>query len=1437
MTAAPVFPDRILSKSKFSMYLRTQCDKQLYLSLFKNSPKELSAAGIPVPLKSRPGVQLITGAGREFEWDQFDQLINSFPGMVAHQSNGRTEIDLLKALITAKDPTFILQPTFEPEKFRNSVLDNLGLSNAQKQTIPVLTGLRPDVVFVHTKDSAEFEILPDGSRRVVRADDCRLALSVIDLKNVAEGNASYSGEVCLYAFFLSNWLAIQDITVRNAFFVSDRIYLWKHAEMPQFNDILAKAKGARVEERLKALMDDLQDGIIDYLIYMPSVRKFFKEDVPRVVEKGDTQGWGSLEYHVNPKCSACDFLGHADWLNPDDRAFFASNPTHYCIPAANGSDHLSRMPNLSKGATQILAKNGHPHVTSLVGVPSTTPVLKKHTLLKRERSQIGFRAHSITNSSLSVDQGSKIASLAKRRNLEVDIVVNFDAGSGFLTGIGMRAFLSPPFGKELLKKDGTRESFHSYGEQAFVVPKENLNAEWVVIQGFIEKLADWFNSAETKFRESEVLPDGWGLVHTQICFWEERQYEELCNAFGRHLPRVLNLNDRSQRALAWIFPAEQLIEREAELAPGIVFIQDVVNLVLRAPVTFSNTLLRVAEHYHANSMSPRSIDKYYRELLGNSIPRERIFEIWKSKTGTLKMYGKEVSITEGIKKYEDVLKANAWALSSITARLRSDLSASLQGNAPALNNSIFQGATSVAFDSKLWIQWDKINGATAETESKAALISNVERLESAYKAIVLTRMTHNYSDKEYEFDVSEDSTEAKLEEKQSYYVLGMVNEPGFPLFTAARLGLMPSPGSDQALYYVPFFKLITVSLIHFDRINRKARIKIRPWSPRFRTVFDELFNSGLISVGTQSIYLIDGVSPDFSSQTTRVLRSVGNPSIATPAPETLAAMGVSSRKSIPVGSDSLTPAAEVLWNTPTLAAKFVRNNTEATGIANAAVNLNRHSLNQSQIDAVRECSKAQLSVIWGPPGTGKTDTLVAFVHALVKEAQSGGKTKKILVTGPNYRAVEELIFRLHDNLQRDTTCVADMFMVYSRSREPKALPSSATHLRTFSFKLDSTDPDCQTLTKSLSDVNSVSIVATTIHQVLKITEFLFGTDCNPIQAIYDLVVIDESSQVEVVRSIQAFAVLKGSGQLVIAGDHLQMPPILHLDAPVGAEHLVGSIQTYILTRHNLKPQTLLINYRSNQDLVDYAKTIGYPQGLTAASKKKQLREVSPLQTVVTSMPDSLPLSRLYKELLDPSRTVTALIHEDIVSSQANEVEAKIVAGLAYCLRHSMANSLDIGDSTQVFNGFNDSDFFQFGIGVVTPHKAQKALVIRELTTLFPAANPELIYEAVDTVEKFQGGQRQTIIISFGVGDVDIIEGEEEFLLQKERTNVAVSRAEGKSILIMPKSLAYHLPSDHKAAKTSRALKSYIEEFCANRSSVDIELEGSIFTGEVRCINF
>lgn len=1411
-------PKRELGKSKFSMYLRTKCDRELYLSLFSNNPPALKAAGIPIPLKSRPGVQLITNSGIEFEYQQYDVLINAIPGHVIHKNNGRGHVDLLHALKSIKVQSFILQPEFEPEAFRNSAFTNLGVTSQDVAYIPELAGLRPDILYVADPGNAQFEVLANGTRKRVDPNDPRRPISVVDLKNVTEANASYSAEVCLYAFFLANWIQVQPLEIVAEYFVSDQVYLWRHVEMPKFTKLMSTVAGGDKAKRIIALLDDLRDGLVNYLVYMPSVRKFFVEDVPRVVRKGDQEGWQAVEYHVNQRCGSCDWLGNKSWLSSEDQAIFNANPNHYCFQCAETDDHLSKMATLSRGAARVLHSGGHPKIIDLVGIASTAAALKQHTLLKKDRKQIGARASALVNNAISVDQIAKVGGLARYWSAEFDVVVNFDAGSGFLTGIAVRGVLSAPYGQSFANAGQPPKSIEFIGEAAFVVPKDNLAAEWSALQGFIDKLADWLDQVDKIYTDK-----GWGKVHTQICFWEARQYEELCNAFGRHLLKILDLTGKSNRALAWVFPSEKLMEREDEICPSVVFIRDAINSSVLLPQRFAVTLLGTTEHYHHASLPPRHIDKYYLEPLGNAIPRERIFDIWKSPTGTVKLFGKVASIAEAIDRYGAALKAQAWALGSVSARLRGDLKGALSGKAPVLQLSIPSGMTGVAHDSKLWGQWSDVSAAVDETKARLGLITRAEWLEASYKAIILEAVITDHGNHRYTFQVSEESTEAKIEEGDSYCAIGIVSWPGFPLKTPASLTL--AVDTTAYGYYFPVHKIVAAKVESFDRANRMATISLRPRTLKVQIMFDALMGSGLIPIGTESIYLLDGMPYDDTSITTGILKQIGNPVCAKTAVESLEAMGKSAAKKIPAGTDSDTPVARVLWAADKLCNVQIRSAKEAKALAAFAKDANQHSLNPSQLAAVEATASVQLSVIWGPPGTGKTDTLVAFLHGVVRE----GKQRKILLTGPNYRTVEELAARLVGNLGSDPLSPCDFYWVYSRSRTPKTTPQAGQHMDLRSFTIDSID--AQDMIGSVADPSRTTIIATTAHVVDKLIERLRSTGSS-IEEIFDLVVLDESSQVPVTLALRPLCALRGTGQLVIAGDHLQMPPIQSLEPPVGAEYLVSSIQTYLIKRFGIKRHELLINYRSNQDLVEFAKTLGYPPKLAAFNPKKDLQIIKALDGVIAALPPGIPASDAYKMLLDPDKRVAALIHDDPISSQANEIEAGLVAGLAYCVRHSVARELNTGIDGPM-TAFDDDSFFEFGIGIVTPHKAQKALVVRALLKLFPSANAQKVYDSVDTVERFQGGERQTIIVSFGVGDTDIIEGEEAFLLQMERTNVAVSRAMAKCIVLMPKALAYHLPSDPKAAEASVAIKSYIEEFCQNRAASQITANNTVRDAEIR----
>lgn len=96
------------------------------------------------------------------------------------------------------------------------------------------------------------------------------------------------------------------------------------------------------------------------------------------------------------------------------------------------------------------------------------------------------------------------------------------------------------------------------------------------------------------------------------------------------------------------------------------------------------------------------------------------------------------------------------------------------------------------------------------------------------------------------------------------------------------------------------------------------------------------------------------------------------------------------------------------------------------------------------------------------------------------------------------------------------------------------------------------------------------------------------------------------------------------------------------------------------------------------------------------------------------------------------------------------------------------------------------EFWHSGIGIVTPHRAQQALIVARLQQVFGplGASKQLIQDAVDTVERFQGQQRDVIIASFALGDQDAIQDEDEFLMSLKRFNVMASRAGAKLITLV-----------------------------------------------------
>ena len=118
------------------------------------------------------------------------------------------------------------------------------------------------------------------------------------------------------------------------------------------------------------------------------------------------------------------------------------------------------------------------------------------------------------------------------------------------------------------------------------------------------------------------------------------------------------------------------------------------------------------------------------------------------------------------------------------------------------------------------------------------------------------------------------------------------------------------------------------------------------------------------------------------------------------------------------------------------------------------------------------------------------------------------------------------------------------------------------------------------------------------------------------------------------------------------------------------------------------------------------------------------------------------------------------------------------------------------------------------MGVVTPHRAQMGKIIARLQDASPTTTPALLWGAVDTVERFQGQQRDVIVASFGLGDPDLIQAEDEFLYSLNRFNVMASRARAK-LDRAHDALARGPPRRRRrrAARRRGLLKHFAEGFC------------------------
>jgi superfamily I DNA and/or RNA helicase len=130
------------------------------------------------------------------------------------------------------------------------------------------------------------------------------------------------------------------------------------------------------------------------------------------------------------------------------------------------------------------------------------------------------------------------------------------------------------------------------------------------------------------------------------------------------------------------------------------------------------------------------------------------------------------------------------------------------------------------------------------------------------------------------------------------------------------------------------------------------------------------------------------------------------------------------------------------------------------------------------------------------------------------------------------------------------------------------------------------------------------------------------------------------------------------------------------------------------------------------------------------------------------------------------------------------------------------------------------------VAIITPHRAQRTQL---KTSLEDYATP---IRVIDTVEKLQGGECETIIVSATASDPLAIAQNVEFILDLNRSNVAFSRVKERLVVVCAASLLNFIPADLEQYEKTLLWKA-LRSLCT-QPLVELSIAGH--TAEILTIN-
>jgi len=406
--------------------------------------------------------------------------------------------------------------------------------------------------------------------------------------------------------------------------------------------------------------------------------------------------------------------------------------------------------------------------------------------------------------------------------------------------------------------------------------------------------------------------------------------------------------------------------------------------------------------------------------------------------------------------------------------------------------------------------------------------------------------------------------------------------------------------------------------------------------------------------------------------------------------------------------------------------------------------------------ALRVKRAKELFLIIGPPGTGKTS--FGMLNTLKEELLQ--PDSRVLLVSYTNRAVDEMCSKLIEE-------GIDFLRLGKRLSTTEEI---APHL------IETLVDECGNIAELKSRVNATRVVAGTTTTLNSCLPFLS-------QSNFSLAIIDEASQIlepDIIGILSSTTKQQPSiSKFVFIGDHKQLPAVVQqndeesrVDDPrlnaIGLTNCRLSLFERLLTRYRNDPDVAFMltkQGRMHRDIASFPNKAFYNDKLDVVPKAHQIAPLPPQGEGNNGIDDLIATRRMaFVSVPQPTK-------EAYVSDKVNVAEAEVIAAIVGSIYKANADNFDT----------------ERAIGVIVPYRNQIA-TIRNLIDQ-TLATPLLHDIAIDTVERFQGSQRDFIIYGFTVQkyyQLDFLTSnsfEEDGEIIDRKLNVAMTRARKHLIMV------------------------------------------------------